>query len=394
VDEEQPAGWAYHLPDALGSVRQLTDSDPEVTLARSYEPFGSVMASSGSGETSYSFTGEWADGTGFVYLRARYYAPGQGRFITKDTWGGNYYSPLTLNQWNYVQANPIIYVDPSGHWCVAGFSFGLGRKCTEEEKQRWATYYNNTAQICKAIGANKEGFAYGFWYEYLDGISVIGLSTITKLIYEQYTCQDVDYSLNHDPAVVAGRYAGRNTLYVLASAEIGLGTSGIATGGGLSLTGVGSVIGVPMASLGAEIAGHGVLVMGHLILKENIVPLPGIYFASSSGGGGSGLSDDEYEQAVRDYSGGKEQVIDNIPYDSVTDDAIIQAKSNASAQNNWRNFLSGDGKNQIKRTISIANGLGLKAEFWFSHHPHKEVVDYEVVDYIVSRGGIVRYWVL
>ena len=144
-----------------------------------------------------------------------------------------------------------------------------------------------------------------------------------------------------------------------------------------------------MASLGAEIAGHGVLVMGHLILKENIVPLPGIYFASSSGGGGSGLSDDEYEQAVRDYSGGKEQVIDNIPYDSVTDDAIIQAKNNASAQNNWRNFLSGDGKNQIKRTISIANGLGLKAEFWFSHHPHKEVVDY-----IVSRGGIVRYWVL
>ena len=114
MGEAQPAGWAYHLPDALGSVRQLTDSDPEVTLARSYEPFGSVMASSGSGETSYSFTGEWADGTGLMHLRARYYAPRIGRFNTRDLWKGDIYQPISFNAWLYAISNPVNVLDSSG----------------------------------------------------------------------------------------------------------------------------------------------------------------------------------------------------------------------------------------------------------------------------------------
>lgn len=50
-----------------------------------------------------------------LYLRARYYAPGMGRFLTKDTWQGNIHLPLSLNSWNYTNASPINYVDPSGH---------------------------------------------------------------------------------------------------------------------------------------------------------------------------------------------------------------------------------------------------------------------------------------
>jgi uncharacterized protein RhaS with RHS repeats len=38
---------AYFLDDALGSVRQLTNAGGAVTLARSYEPYGSVMSSAG-----------------------------------------------------------------------------------------------------------------------------------------------------------------------------------------------------------------------------------------------------------------------------------------------------------------------------------------------------------
>jgi RHS repeat-associated protein len=124
VGEEQPTGWAYHLPDALGSVRQLTDTEASVTLARFYEPFGSVMASSGPGETNYSFTGEWADGTGLMHLRARYYAPWQGRFITKDSWEGETRIPISYNKWLYAEDNSVNHVDPSGlyasdtHWLL------------------------------------------------------------------------------------------------------------------------------------------------------------------------------------------------------------------------------------------------------------------------------------
>jgi len=50
-----------------------------------------------------------------VYLRARYYAPGMGRFITKDAWLGDYNRPLSLNHWMYGYGNPVKYIDPTGH---------------------------------------------------------------------------------------------------------------------------------------------------------------------------------------------------------------------------------------------------------------------------------------
>ncbi len=52
--------------------------------------------------------------TGPLYLRARHYAPHLGRFLSRDVWDGDYRNPLTLNRWNYVEANPVNYVDPSG----------------------------------------------------------------------------------------------------------------------------------------------------------------------------------------------------------------------------------------------------------------------------------------
>ncbi len=77
------------MTDALGSVRQLAEHNGSVTLAKGYQPYGEVLESAGNETTSYGFTNEWTDNTGLVYLRARYYEPGVGRFMTKDTWGGD-----------------------------------------------------------------------------------------------------------------------------------------------------------------------------------------------------------------------------------------------------------------------------------------------------------------
>ena len=54
------------------------------------------------------------DSTQLVYLRARYYAPNMGRFISRDTWGGDFDQPVTYNKWVYANANPVLYADPSG----------------------------------------------------------------------------------------------------------------------------------------------------------------------------------------------------------------------------------------------------------------------------------------
>jgi RHS repeat-associated protein len=114
IGEEQAGGWQYHMGDALGSVRQLTNTGAAVTMAMSYEPFGDTITSAGSAATAFQFTGEQRDATGLTYLRARYYASSTARYISRDPWDGDPKNPASFNAWLYVGANPIIRVDPSG----------------------------------------------------------------------------------------------------------------------------------------------------------------------------------------------------------------------------------------------------------------------------------------
>jgi len=66
-----------------------------------------------STQSAYGFTGEMQSGD-LVYLRARYLNVNDGRFLSRDTWEGDYSSPLSLNRWMYVEGNPVNRVDPTG----------------------------------------------------------------------------------------------------------------------------------------------------------------------------------------------------------------------------------------------------------------------------------------
>jgi RHS repeat-associated protein len=115
IGELQAGGMAYHLGDALGSVRQLADASGSVTLARNFEPYGKVLNGTGSGSTTFAFTGEQLDaGTGFTFLRARFYNSGYGRFFQRDTFLGDQQRPMSFNTWLYVYNSPTNLVDPSG----------------------------------------------------------------------------------------------------------------------------------------------------------------------------------------------------------------------------------------------------------------------------------------
>jgi RHS repeat-associated protein len=64
----------------------------------------------------YQYTGEaWDAEVELLYLRARYYQPEVGRFITKDPWAGDVWRSLTLNRYVYVTSNPVNLVDPRGN---------------------------------------------------------------------------------------------------------------------------------------------------------------------------------------------------------------------------------------------------------------------------------------
>jgi RHS repeat-associated protein len=113
---EQLAGAEryYYVHDGLGSVRQLLDSSGQIATRYAYDPFGVRLAGNGV-SNPWQFTGEAWDGeVELLYLRARYYQPETGRFITKDPWRGDVWRPETLNRYVYVRNNPTNSTDPSG----------------------------------------------------------------------------------------------------------------------------------------------------------------------------------------------------------------------------------------------------------------------------------------
>ena len=98
----------------------VADPTASITLAKNYDPYGSVIESIGNFTTDYGYADEQMDSSGLVNLRARSYDPSTGRFISQDTWEGDVQNPISLNKWVYVNGNPINYTDPSGK-CLLEF---------------------------------------------------------------------------------------------------------------------------------------------------------------------------------------------------------------------------------------------------------------------------------
>ncbi len=55
------------------------------------------------------------DETSLVYMKARFYDPDSGRFLTEDSYLGEQDTPPSLNRYLYSYSNPLKYIDPTGH---------------------------------------------------------------------------------------------------------------------------------------------------------------------------------------------------------------------------------------------------------------------------------------
>lgn len=59
---------------------------------------------------------EFDSEAGLYNYDARLYDPVIGRFITPDSIVPQFFNPQSLNRYSYCLNNPLIYVDPSGHF--------------------------------------------------------------------------------------------------------------------------------------------------------------------------------------------------------------------------------------------------------------------------------------
>lgn len=106
----------YHH-DSRGSTVALSDNAGNLTDRYAYDPFGQLANASGATPNPFKYVGRFGlfdEANGLIYIRARYYDPGQGRFLSKDPKPGNETETQSLNRFVYGMNNPIGFVDLNG----------------------------------------------------------------------------------------------------------------------------------------------------------------------------------------------------------------------------------------------------------------------------------------
>jgi YD repeat-containing protein len=79
-----PTPYVWDVGAGLSSVRLVVDAGTQQILdTYRYAPFGSLLTG-GTSNNKHRFIGETQDPTGLYYLRARWYDPTTGRFLTRD----------------------------------------------------------------------------------------------------------------------------------------------------------------------------------------------------------------------------------------------------------------------------------------------------------------------
>ncbi len=106
----------YYLYNGHGDTVQTITEEGQVQNRYDYDIFGNPILTIEIFACSIRYAGEYLDNeTGLYYLRARYYNPYTGRFISEDSYWGEDSNPLSLNLYTYAYNDPIRYIDPSGY---------------------------------------------------------------------------------------------------------------------------------------------------------------------------------------------------------------------------------------------------------------------------------------
>ena len=114
---KQSGSWYYYLADGLGSTTAVADASGAVQDSYTYDVYG-TPPKTGSLANEFDFAGQQTDGTGLQYLRARYYDPATGTFLSREPLAS--LATFTSNPMAFVRGNPQLLTDDSGLYPIEG----------------------------------------------------------------------------------------------------------------------------------------------------------------------------------------------------------------------------------------------------------------------------------
>jgi RHS repeat-associated protein len=110
LEQENASGellWYHH--DQQGSTRLLTNNTGAIAGTATYNAYGQTTSTTGT-TTPLGYDGQYTDPeTGLIYLRARYYDPSSGQFITRDP-----ATSITTEPYSFASDSPLNFTDPTG----------------------------------------------------------------------------------------------------------------------------------------------------------------------------------------------------------------------------------------------------------------------------------------
>jgi RHS repeat-associated protein len=114
--------------DGSKNVRAEVSSTGAVTAAFRYRAYGQTAQGTIPAPSYLGLASQLIDPSGLYYMRARWYEPTTGRFMSRDPLAGDTSNPSTFNGFGYASGRPGSAFDPSGLRDISA-SEGEGTRC-------------------------------------------------------------------------------------------------------------------------------------------------------------------------------------------------------------------------------------------------------------------------
>lgn len=185
-----PVQAYFYVHDQRGTTRMITDNVGNVIASYFYGPYGQNPAATGAASVlqnnPFTYEGQYTDTeSGFVYLRARYYDPGTGQFLSVDPAVN-----VTGQPYAYAGDDPVNQSDPLGLYSYQ-FNWNIGPIADTGTPAKAFSYFETHARkLFPFSTGNCSTFYLGenCYFQPGGGTDWLAVSNITRTSLTLVTC--------------------------------------------------------------------------------------------------------------------------------------------------------------------------------------------------------------